>query len=491
MWKIVPLAAIAGWIASGDWLAGLSLGALALPWVLLQADEGPPVLALACTMQWVSCSIGFFYFLITGRPLDATIYSDYRTMVMLGLGCVVAMTVGLWLGRMLIERTLRPVQGIRPAYALSFKTLVLVYIVGTASLGAIMKLAGEYDGLAQAIFAMSYLRYGLLYLIFRRLVARGEWYYVAAVLVVEVVLGISGFYAGFREPLIMAVLAFLEFFDRKKAMHWATIGALGAVMATLGIVWIGVRTDYRARWLEDSRFSENRGARVELLREAVNAWANQSTEDLMLNVDRFIDRMWTIYYPALAVERVPAVLPHTGGDLMAATLKFVFEPRIFFPDKPYIKSDSEMVRKYSGVMVAGEDQNTDIAFGYAAESYIDFGVPGMFVPSFLWAFFIGVACTVVFKEYRHRDLAISIVTVIGWLSLYLFERSWTKTIGLGGTMLIYAGGLCYLLDRLWFEKFRTFYDAGGSFEDEENLAVVAGPESAPAIQLQPQQSHSK
>ena len=133
----------------------------------------------------------------------------------------------------------------------------------------------------------------------------------------------------------------------------------------------------------------------------------------------------------------------------------MFEPRLLFPDKPYIASDSQMVRKYSGVIVAGEEQNTDIAFGYAAESYVDYGVPGMFVPAFIWALFIGVAIALIFREYHHRDMAVSVVTVIGWMSLYLFERSWAKTIGLGGTLLIYAGGLCYILDRLWFEKFNA------------------------------------
>jgi hypothetical protein len=186
------------------------------------------------------------------------------------------------------------------------------------------------------------------------------------------------------------------------------------------------------------------------------------------------------------LDRVPGVLPHTGGELMLNTLKYTFEPRLFFPDKPQIQSDSEMVRKYSGVMVAGEENNTDIAFGYAAESYVDYGVPGMFLPSLVWALFIGVACSLVFREYHHRDMAISVVTVIGWFSLYLFERSWTKTIGFGGSLLIYAGGLCYLLDRLWYEKFKNFY-AGGYDQDGE---AIETPEPPPPLHLHPQ-THSK
>ena len=81
-----------------------------------------------------------------------------------------------------------------------------------------------------AIVVLGYLRLGLLYLLCRRFVQRGQWHLIGVVLVVEIVLGITGFYAGFREPLIMAALAFLEVFERRNVRHWATIGALGVVM---------------------------------------------------------------------------------------------------------------------------------------------------------------------------------------------------------------------------------------------------------------------
>lgn len=480
MTKWAPLSGVAGWIVFGDWLAGLALAVLAVIWAVLPDDEGPPVLALAMTMQWVSVSIGLFYNLLTDRPLEATIHADYRYMVLLGLVCVAVTTVGLALGRYLIDRT-RPPQGLRPDHALTFKSVMFVYVVFTAVLSVVRVTDVDLGGLAMAAVAFTYLRLGLVYLIFRRMVARGEWHYLAALLAVEVVLGISGFYAGFKEPLIMAALAFLEFFDRRNVRHWVSIAALSAIMVTLGILWMGVRVEYRARYMEDQRFADNRSTRLDALRESVNGWMSQSSGEWWHNVDMFVDRMWTIYYPALAVERVPSVLPHTHGALMAETLGFVFEPRLLFPNKPNIISDSAMVRRYSGVNVAGEERNTDIAFGYAAESYVDYGVPGMFVPVFIWGLFIGVAIELIYREYRHRDIAVSVATVVGWISLYLFERSWAKTIGFSGTLLIYGGGLCYILDRLWFEKFRNLY-----FVDRRDDSGEFAPASAPPLQLEPE-----
>jgi hypothetical protein len=478
MTKLVILAGAIGWLASGDWLIGACLLVLGLGWIVLQPDEGPPVIALAFSMQWVAVCVGLFYYAVTERPLDATVHSDYRTMVMIGLGVLLATIAGLYVGRRLVGLA-GPATGLRPASALTFKTLLSAYVLGTIFVGAIQTAAWDYPGLAQAILALAYLRLGLLYLVFRRLVASNQWHYLAGLLGVEIVLGITGYYAGFREPLIMAALAFLEFFDRRNVRHWITITSLVVLMAVLGVAWIGVRVEYRRRFAIDDKFVNDRSARIDLLKASISDWAGQSRREMMDDIDRFVDRMWTIYYPALAISRVPSVLPHTNGQLMTETLQYVFEPRLFFPDKPDIKSDSEMVRKYSGVWVAGEDQSTDIAFGYAAESYIDFGIPMMFVPVFIWSVFVGVAIASILRVFRHRDIAVSVSTVIAWLSLYLFERSWAKNIGLTGTLLIYAGGLSYLLDLLWFEKFRNVYvkdlsDASDSLAEAPLQQLPAG-----------------
>jgi len=476
MMKFALLASAFAWVVSGDWLIGACLLVLALGWVILQPDEGPPVIALAFSMQWVAVCVGLFYFTLTERPLDATIHSDYRTMVEIGLGCLLAMIAGLSVGRRLIGLA-GPATGLRPAYALTFKTLIAAYVLGTMCVGAIQNAAWSFPGFEQAILALAYLRLGLLYLVLRRLVANNEWHYLAGLMAVEIVLGITGYYAGFREPLIMAALAFLEFFDRRNVRQWITISALVTLMAVLGVAWIGVRVEYRRRFAVDEKFINNRSARIDLLRASISDWAGQSRSEMLQDIDRFVDRMWTIYYPALAVSRVPSVLPHTDGKLMAETLQYVFEPRLFFPNKPDIKSDSEMVRKYSGVWVAGEDQLTDIAFGYAAESYIDFGIPWMFVPMFIWSTFLGLAIASILRVFRHRDIAISVSTVIAWLALYLFERSWAKTIGLSGTLLIYAGGLSFVLDRLWFEKFRNVY--------VKDLSEASSPLDDVPLQLSP------
>ena len=166
------------------------------------------------------------------------------------------------------------------------------------------------------------------------------------------------------------------------------------------------------------------------------------------SADKLVDRMWPVYYPALAMERVPDLISHTHGEIMMAALTNLVTPRVFFPEKPMLQSDSEKVRRFSGVMVAGVEQNTTIAFGYAIESYVDFGVPLMFVPVLIFGFAVGCLYSYFQSAIRHRDLCVAFVTVTFWTSIYLFERSWAMMLGTTLGMIVYLGLPTLLLDRL-------------------------------------------
>ncbi len=39
------------------------------------------------------------------------------------------------------------------------------------------------------------------------------------------------------------------------------------------------------------------------------------------------------------------------------------------------------------------------------------------------------------------------MTVIFWMSLYAYNRSWAKMLGLSLTLIVYLGGVTFLIDR--------------------------------------------
>jgi hypothetical protein len=269
---------------------------------------------------------------------------------------------------------------------------------------------------------------------------------VLLLLAFEVVLGFTGYFSGFKEPMLLAALAMLEAFDTRRTSHWVFGGTLFATLAFACVMWMGVRSEFRQD-LDGDLGASSRSERLARMQALVTDWLGQRNDRAIDDLDRLVDRAWPIYYPALAIARVPTVLPYTDGELMSATITHLMTPRILFPNKPDLPSDSEMVRQYSGVYVAGPERNTSIAFGYAAESYIDFGTPLMFVPVLVFGVIMGAAYRWFLRVIAHRELAISLVTCIFWVNLYLFERSWAKTLGFAFTMMIYLGLVAYIVDR--------------------------------------------
>ena len=65
---------------TGYWIAGLAVAVLFLIWALLSTAEGPPVLALALTYQWMQVTIGLFYSTLTGEELEAMYQTDWQRM---------------------------------------------------------------------------------------------------------------------------------------------------------------------------------------------------------------------------------------------------------------------------------------------------------------------------------------------------------------------------------------------------------------------------
>jgi hypothetical protein len=329
--------------------------------------------------------------------------------------------------------------------------LIAVYLVSVALTGAVQELAWDVPSLTQGILALTYARFALLFLMFRRLSRpRVRMGWISIALAGEVVLGFTGYFAGFREPMMMAAMAITGAFDRRRLKHWAVLAALGMLMLLSGVIWMGIRTEYR-RDFEDQVFATSRDARPDRVATLSSRWIDRSPTEIVSDVDLFVDRLWAIYYPALALGRVPAVMPHEDGAILSSAVVHALTPRVLFPDKPAVESDSDKVRRYSGVWVAGSEENTSIAFGYAGEAYVDFGIPLMFVPVFAYGLLMGMAYHGLLRAIRLRELAIGAVTVIFWLSLYLFERSWANMLGLSLTLMVYLGGATFLLDRflLW------------------------------------------
>ncbi len=450
---VTIVAAVIGLVVD-DWIGGAAIVVLWLGAKLLITGDGIPVLFLAFLYQWMQVTVGVFYLGVVGRGVPTVYLSDYRPMVLIGLGCVLCIAVGVRAGVALVRDRMAAVsdEG-RPVEFLSWPLLITAYCVGVAFEGLLIQFSGSFPSLRQVFLTLTVVRMGLLFLIFRRMChPTFHWVRFIALLSVEVALGFTGFFAGFREPLALGVMALLEIFNYRRTAHLASLAGLLVVMAVASVMWMGVRANFRRDFVEVDAFSSSQSARMDRISSLGRGFFQSDTSDIVESMDDLVDRMWVVYYPALAVARVPSVIPHTDGAITWAAIIHVLTPRMFFPGKAELLSDSEMVRKYSGLYVAGQEQGTSIAFGYAAEAYIDFGLPVMFLPVLVFGFIAGVAYAWFGKVIRHRELAVAVMTVIFWLGLYLFERSSANTLGNLVSLIVYVGIPAILLDKFLLMK---------------------------------------
>jgi hypothetical protein len=457
----VGAAALVVYVWAGDWLLPASIVTLWACLRLTQTDDRLYVLPLALAFQWSQTSLGLFYHGLTGRSLTAINTSDYRPMVLIALGCVLSLAVGVHLG--LKTRAAPDADQPRPDFAFTFGPLITAYVIGVSVEGTMLAIAPSYPSIRQIITTLDTARLGVLFLIMRRLCSpTPRWGTLGLVVGIEIIMGITGFFAGFREPIVLVVLAVLEVFDRRNKQHWIAVGVAVVSVGLLGLIWMGIRRDYRREYVEVDQFQASRTARVERVRDLSSAFLKGDPSEVWATADSLVDRMWTIYYPALAVERVPKVLAHTNGAILQDALIHIVTPRVFFPNKPELMSDSDKVRKYSGAHVAGRESNTSIAFGYSAEAFIDFGLPMMFVPVFAFGLFLGAMYALFRSLIWHRELFVAFATVSFWLSAYLFERSWATMLGVSMGFMVYLGVPTILMDRFLLVRFAREQAAAGS-----------------------------
>ena len=448
---------ILGWLLcvtlllSDRWLLGPSLFVLLVGLYLLSRDDGPPVVAAAFTYQWLQVTVALWYLAVTSRRIDDLNDPEPTRMVLIGLATIVAFFGGYyWVNRI---RGKRDVGAQRSgSRAAPFSLIAISYVAAIVVNFPLQRIAWSLPAITQILVILSFARYCLLYVLMTRLLKpKPKWSLILLIVAAEIVLGFTGYFATFKESLVFVVLAIFASANRRSVATWMAGAAVVAMTFGAAVVWTAIKPLLRAQYSYSASPGERLLSVVEVLgpalKNASTLWEPQ--------VDRFVSRLWMIKYPALAIERVPSAVPHENGKLLWGAVSNTFMPRMFFPEKGVLPSSSDKVRKYSGVYVAGRETRTSCAFGYAAESYVDFGWPWMLVPIFTFGAMVGLADWVMRSMLRNSDIRDGVRVVVLWSSMYAFEVSWVFLIGLTfGLFTVLVGG-AVMFERTFLPSYRN------------------------------------
>jgi hypothetical protein len=273
------------------------------------------------------------------------------------------------------------------------KIILLYFLVSLVSAlvnSSIVHLPG-----AQLLLSVTFLKWVLLtLLIAHSLVTKSNKSVVVIILGVETLLSFSGFWAGFKDYVLVAIGAYLMLSPKLSWRAYFTLAFVFVITLFMSVIWTYSKGEYRqyltggerSQVIVQQNLLDNLSKFTEIAQRDFS-YSNFSNS-FYIGIENLVQRVSYIEFLALAIKQVPTYIPHENGLLLENAFEHVLKPRILFPDKKPIY-DSELTSKYTGVQFAGAEYGTSFSLGTVAESYVDFGKYYMFIPIFFFGLWIG------------------------------------------------------------------------------------------------------
>jgi hypothetical protein len=313
------------------------------------------------------------------------------------------------------------------------------------------------EGLIQPALAASRVEWiGVFILACVCISQRRGFEYLLAVTLFEMLKGFSGFFAGFKEVFFVVLVA--VFATRSKLNLGGVVVGLvvGGVLLGLAVFWSAVKVDYR----EYAGLGTGQQAVListeDRFRYLFNRAYDADLELMSSGFESLVQRLGYIEMLAATMDHVPDLIPFQEGAQVGATIMHVLQPRLLFPDKPPLPSDTAAAVRYTGIAFdAGNNAvNTSISLGYFAELYVDFGYAGIIIGSFLFGLLFGY-CVKRVSSYRSLPLIMNFgLSVMLMLSFASFEMTLVKMVGGFLTTLSVIVGLQKFVLPYLLRKFR-------------------------------------
>jgi hypothetical protein len=347
-------------------------------------------------LYWSVVSILISYSELANKPLnDLTRYgkSDLQSASWLGL---FALTFYLFGIRIMTKK----IKSVRQEALYSIlqrydsARLIMLYVIISLSSALFNSSIIHVPG-GQLLLAISYLKWVLLtLLIVQTLVVETNRNLVIVLVIVEVLLSFSGFWAAFKDYVIVALGGYLIFSPRLSLKNYLLLFIVLVFSLTIAVVWTFSKGEYRKFLTGGERsqliVQQHQIANISKFSEIVQKDFSPKNfkQSFSEGLENLIYRVSYIEFLAMTMNQVPVFLPYENGRLLQNAVEHIIKPRILFPNKKPIY-DSELTSKYTGRKFAGAEEGTSFSLGTVAESYVDFGPIYMFIPIFVFGLWVG------------------------------------------------------------------------------------------------------
>jgi len=347
-------------------------------------------------LYWAVVAILIPYAELVNTPLNnLTRYgkSDLRLASWIGLFALSFYLFGI----QLVTRKVKSVQ-LESLYHVLDKydgnRIIILYIIVSLLSAALNSSIIHIPG-GQIFLAINYLKWVLLtLLIVHTLLIANNRSLVILLVLLEVLLSLSGFWAAFKDYVLVAVGAYLIFSPRLSFKTYILLSVVFAFSLFLSVIWTFSKAEYRqyltggerSQYIVKQDNIDNIQKFYEIVQRDFSS--EKFKQNFLTGLENLVYRVSYVEFLGLTMKQVPIYLPHENGNLLINAIEHILKPRILFPDKRPIY-DSELTSKYTGVQFSGADLGTSFSLGTVAESYVDFGKYYMFIPIFFFGLWIG------------------------------------------------------------------------------------------------------
>lgn len=397
----------------------------------------PPILPFCLAFQWISAVAGTVFFRVYGYFPGGGDTTGLELMIWMSSLGFLALGVGVRVGFSTFAKSFYKLLA-RPAPEIDPKRLFML-ILGLYLVSFIFEIAPTaiWFGGAQIIYNL--LDFRFVFLIMLGLVAISNpsakkylWMAALIVILVQLLTGFSRFKEVFFAILLIAIFQWRPWVGSKyqKSLN-AKIVMLGvpgaAFILGCGLLWTG---GLKMAWRDVTWASGASQSPIEILAQFSSVLGKAVANfELGHAIDELVQRLASgSMYFSYVLRNVPEITPFESGALLYRAIVNATVPRFLFPEKTNLGGDSWLVRKYTGLNVSGDESGTSVGLGYMPEFFIDYGVLGILILSFAYAFLLIVLMRILAASSKDKFIFIGMSYSLLSAFFMTFDASFAKIL---------------------------------------------------------------
>ncbi|MDH7911510.1 hypothetical protein [Winogradskyella sp. SYSU M77433] len=336
---------------------------------------------LALLFQWLQINIKLIYGSLTNSTLDVqfSFHKDdefiYQANYISNIG-LIFFSIGIYLP---LKKRFANFDILKEiSFDYDPKKVLRNYILFSLGISFLLAFRNSLPGINTIVTAFSKLKWGLLVLTFVYCNFFNESKKVLYfVLVLEVFIGFTGYFSGFKDIILIVVIALLSLQNQLESKTILKFSVIFLFVLSFGVFWTAIKKDYREYLSGGERSQRVVVDKSDAISEFFNQASEFSLEDVGFATEALLDRVSYIEFFSIVLRNVPQYIPYERGEIIKESTFFYFKPRIFFPEKAVV-DDSDHTNKYTRLEL-WDNGKASHSIGFMTDAYIDFGVYGMMV----------------------------------------------------------------------------------------------------------------